>query len=174
MEPNLVLPSALYKDSFLEALAEYPKGKEEEAKDELWAFSLTDDFDSFIQNFKNEREGKFLPEDKVPQTVYWLVEGTTFIGRISIRHVLNDHLLQYAGHIGYGIRPSERGKGYGNLMLKLALPKARELGIEKALLVCSKSNVVSRKIIEKNGGVFENEIENKQGILKLRFWVPTA
>ena len=71
------------------------------------------------------------------------------VGIAKLRHYLNDKLKILGGHIGYCIRPKERGKGYGNLILKEALKKAKELGIECALLTCDKDNLFSRKVIEK-------------------------
>ncbi|MBP6931325.1 MAG: GNAT family N-acetyltransferase [Candidatus Pacebacteria bacterium] len=130
------------------------------------------DFDSFISSVKDAKEGKNLPENYVPQTVYWIVENDKFIGRVSVRHILNDHLL-LSGHIGYAVRPSERGKGYGSIALKLALHKAKELGIEKALVTCADGNIASRKIIEKNGGILEDERLAGDGTNMLRFWITT-
>ena len=166
MNPHLELPSLKYKESFLAVFDEYPDGK---IVDNFSQSKLTGNFEQFLESLKNESEGKNLSEGYVPQTVYWLVDGDRFIGRVGIRHILNDKLLKEGGHIGYSIRPSERKKGYGTLALKLALPKAREIGIEKALLTCNFDNLASKKIIEKNGGILENQIENK-----LRFWVPTS
>ena len=171
MNPTLVLPSEKYKDSFLEALAEQDGGKDSRLDGDRHA-KFNGDFDAFLLYLKEAREGKNLPEGYVPQTVYWLVDGNKFIGRVAIRHALNERLI-LVGHIGYAIRPSERGKGYGNLALKLALPKAKKLGIEKALITCAKDNIASRKIIEKNGGILEDERVADDGTPMLRFWVPT-
>ena len=177
MKPELVLPSEKYKESFLEALAEQKGGDHITHSNRLEGEKyekFENDFEGFLAYQKDEREGRNLPEGWVQQTVYWLVDGDKFIGRVSIRHILNQHLLTMGGHIGYSIRPSERHKGYGTLALKLALPKAREIGIEKALLTCNTDNIGSRKIIEKNGGILEDQRVGSDGIIKLRFWVPTA
>ena len=176
MNPKLVLPSKEYKESFLEALAEQKGGEHRTHPNRLEGEKyerFENDFEGFLAYKKDEREGKNLPEGWVPQTSYWLVDGDKFIGRVDVRHVLNEHLMNMGGHIGYSIRPSERHKGYGTLALKLALPKAHELGIEKALLTCNTDNIGSRKIIEKNGGILENEKIGEDGNIKLRFWVPT-
>ena len=107
----------------------------------------------------------------VPATVYWLVEGDEFIGHVSIRHELNAALEEQGGHIGYAIRRSKQQQGYGSRLLALALPKAKEIGIQRALLTCDKSNGASRKIIEKNGGVLAEEI-SVNGKQVLHFWIP--
>ena len=171
MEPILVLPSAHYKDSFLEALKEVDPTKSTSTID---GNRFAGDFDAFLKIQEDEREGKNLPEGKVAHTSYWLVDGDRFIGRIDIRHKLNDALMHIGGHIGYAIRPSEREKGYGSLILKLALPKAKALGIDKALLTCKEENTSSKKIIEKNGGIFENKVLADDGTPSLRYWITIA
>jgi predicted acetyltransferase len=109
------------------------------------------------------------PEGKVPDTTLWWVDGDEYLGRLSIRHRLTDHLRELGGHIGYVVRPSARRKGHAAHMLAAALPIARDLGIDPALLTCDADNVASRRVIESNGGVLEDQREDK-----LRFWVPTG
>ena len=89
----------------------------------------------------------------------------------NIRHRLNDRLLKEGGHIGDGIRPSERGKGYGTEMIRLALLECRKLGIDRVLMVCDRDNVASAKTIIKNGGVLENEFVNAEGVVEQRYWI---
>lgn len=92
------------------------------------------------------------------------------VGAVNIRHCLNDHLLLCGGHIGDGIRPSERRKGYATQMIGLALEECRKIGIKKVLMVCDKDNIGSAKSIIRNGGILENEvIEN--GKIKQRYWI---
>ncbi|MPM89903.1 hypothetical protein SDC9_137018 [bioreactor metagenome] len=97
-------------------------------------------------------------------------DNKRILGAINIRHYLNDYLLNYGGHIGYGIRPSERKKGYASLMLSLALSVAKELGINKALITCDKDNLGSARTIMKNGGVLENEVAEGERITQ-RYWI---
>lgn len=89
---------------------------------------------------------------------------------LYIRHELNDYLLQYGGHIGYGVRSSQRRKGYASQMLSLALPIAKELGINKAPITCDKNNIGSAKTIMNNGGILENEVGNENEITQ-RYWI---
>lgn len=86
-----------------------------------------------------------------------------------MRHRLNEHLLEGGGHIGYDVRPTARRRGYATAMLRDALRKAAELGIEKALLTCDDDNVGSYKVIEANGGVMEDVRHGRR-----RYWVPTV
>ncbi|MBU3143829.1 GNAT family N-acetyltransferase [Clostridium sp. CF012] len=107
----------------------------------------------------------------VPAHTYFLVqESKKIIGAVNIRHYLNDYLFNFGGHIGYGVRPSERKKGYASLMLSMALPIAKELGIDKVLITCDKNNEGSAKTIIKNGGVLENEVL-EEGEITQRYWI---
>ena len=136
-----------------------------------WAIFKNDyhEFDYYLENL----ELKEPKEGKVPDSVFFLldVDRNILLGAVNIRHYLNDYLLKYAGHIGDGIRPSERGKGYATEMIRLALFECRKLGIHKVLMVCYKSNIASRKSIIKNGGILENEFLDDEGEVQQRFWI---
>lgn len=108
----------------------------------------------------------------VPDSTYFCLdtERNLFVGAVNIRHELNDELLLHGGHIGDGVRPSERRKGIGSQMVGLALEKCRELGICKVLMVCNKDNIASAKTIQRNGGALENEIE-EGGVITQRYWI---
>ena len=80
-------------------------------------------------------------------------------------------MLQYGGHIGDGIRPSERRKGYGTKIIELALVECKKLGINRVLIVCDKNNIGSRKAIINNGGVLENEAVREDGSIDQRYWI---
>lgn len=108
------------------------------------------------------------PAGHVPQTTLWWVRGDHYYGRLSMRHRLTPGLLEVGGHIGYAVRPSARRQGHATAMLRAALPFARELGINRALITCDASNEGSRRVIEHNGGVLED-----RRVAKLRFWVLT-
>jgi predicted acetyltransferase len=101
-------------------------------------------------------QGLNLAPHQVPQTIYWLYVNGVPVGYGKLRHRLNDHLRKRGGHIGYTIRPSQRGKGYGRIMLQELLKEAKILGIRDALLTCDEANAASRRIIEANGGRLED------------------
>lgn len=171
---KLVQPDIKYKDSFIAGAKEFFGEDSLRAKDyqKLNFDELQTDFTSYVKKLLSQSKGENLPEGYVPQTTYWLIEGEEFIGRVSIRHTLTDHLLKLGGHIGYDIRPSKRRQGYGKKILELALPRAKELGIEKVLVTCDAGNIGSKKIIEENGGVFENQVKQGEGMpAKLRYWI---
>ena len=108
----------------------------------------------------------------VKDSVYFALdaEQNRMIGAVNIRHELNEYLLHHGGHVGDGVRPSERGKGYGTEIVRLSLEKCRELGIFRVLMVCDKDNIASARTIIKNGGVLENEVE-ADGTVEQRYWI---
>lgn len=168
MDAVLSPPDVRFKESFLSALREY-HAEERFLQDN--EEEIAENFSVFVESEKGKARGENLPPGFVPETRYWLVQGGEYIGETGIRHYLTPHLLQIGGHIGYVIRPSKRKQGYGKLILKLGLEKAKEMGIEKALLTCDVTNEGSRKIIEGNGGVFENAVPNPGNPDKARFWI---
>ncbi|HEY9294011.1 MAG TPA: GNAT family N-acetyltransferase [Microlunatus sp.] len=168
--PDLVLPDVRFHRSFLEATREEPDAAsylfhgDEETLADLTVFA------GYVAMLRaDEREESPRPDHHVPGTNLWWAEGDHFIGRLAIRHRLNDRLRTGGGHIGYWIRPSERRKGHAAAALRTALPYAARLGIDPALVSCDADNVGSRKIIEATGGVFERQV----GELRL-YWLPTS
>lgn len=110
--------------------------------------------EQWLNTIEKESKGIDLLEGRVPSTVYFLMNNDRIISHISIRHSIdNDFLKLYGGHIGYGVRPTERKKGYATIMLHLALIKCKEIGLENVMISCKESNVGSAKIIENNSGI---------------------
>lgn len=167
---QLILPSKTYKKSFLDALKEFHAEGYELAYD---AKKIDTDFDGFVRNI-HDRIAGIDPTQKVPDTLFWLVDHGEFIGRVSLRHTLNKNLKEYGGHIGYYIRPTKRGMGYGTKALELALVEAKKLGLEKVLVTCDEDNIGSQKVIKKNGGVLQDSINtplNKRRVGLMRWWI---
>jgi predicted acetyltransferase len=90
---------------------------------------------------------------------------------IDIRHELNEYLRTIGGHIGYGIRPSERNKGYASYLLNKALTKCKELQISQVLITCDEDNIGSTKVILNNGGIEDDVFITEEGQMKRRFWI---
>lgn len=178
MSLQLVLPSAKYKKSFLEAQEE-KKQYEGQVFTRAGNTAITEEgFADFLQQRKDERQGINLQEGYVSSSAWWLVDNDEWLGEIRIRHSDTPLLLRLGGHIGFGIRPSVRRRGVGSIMLELGLLKAKEMGFEKVLLTCDDDNFGSARVIEKNGGVLENIVERKdeelEGILAgktRRYWI---
>lgn len=128
-------------------------------------------FPALIEKLRGYSKGIDLPAGFVEHSTYWLVNNDKeILGVINIRHTLTEKLKRKGGHMGFGIRPSERRKGYGTEMLKMALGKAKQLGLGKVLITCNKENVASAKVIQKNGGklVSEELVENE---IIQRYWI---
>jgi predicted acetyltransferase len=109
----------------------------------------------------------------VPAETFFALRKTdgSMVGIIDIRHKLNEFLEQYGGHIGYSVRPSERQKGYGTEMLKLALEHCGKLGLKKVLLICHKDNAASAATIVKCGGVLTEEYTYMDGKAAQKYWI---
>jgi predicted acetyltransferase len=172
---ELITPEVGFKDSFLAAMAEFAaEGRAGDGSGighdlQRWTgrWESDDGFAAYVGERIAERD-RVVEPGWVLNTNLWWVEGEEYIGRMSIRHELNEMLADVGGHIGYDVRRSRRRQGHATAMLAAALPIARDLGIAKALLTCDVDNVASRLVIERNGGVLEG---TRGG--KLRYWLPT-
>jgi predicted acetyltransferase len=178
--PTLIAPRDDLRRSFAEAMDEFrAEGRGSEDDDsEIGGYirtraaewSSTAAFRDFAASIRaNALKGTPRPNGYVPATELWWVEGDEYLGRIGIRHRLTPQLLEVGGHIGYDVRPSARRHGHATKMLRQALLIAGRMGIDRALITCDVDNVGSRTVIERNGGVLEDERAGK-----LRFWVPTG
>ena len=178
--PQLIAPDVRVRRSFLAALDEFrAEGRGAEHDRSVIGAYLRDRVDDigsdaafgrFVAAVRADRlEATPRPAGFVPDTELWWVDGAEFLGRIGVRHRLTESLLETGGHIGYDVRPSARRRGHATEMLRQALAVARDLGIDPALITCDAENVASRTVIERNGGVFEDQRSGK-----LRFWVPTS
>ena len=155
---KLIIPEEKYLSSYKEAIKEYEANN-------VTTYTLDDpDSIDIFKKYDDLRHERNLPEGFVGADEYWLVddEKNHFIGKVSIRHELNDFLKHYGGHIGYAIRFSDWNKGYGTMILKLALERAGELGIKEVLLTCNDDNIGSYKVMEKNGLTLKDKVPNKE------------
>lgn len=122
----------------------------------------------------DERErGVNLPSHHVPSTFLFAFNGDRIVGRVAIRHRLNDFLQRVGGHIGYVVVPEFRRQGYATAILRLALHFAHDrLGLDHVLVTCDDDNIGSIKTIENNGGVLETVISGPDlGKPKRRYWI---
>ena len=169
---KLVKLSKEYQKQLFEMMDEWCNHESDDKDDRTPYAIFKNDYHNF-EYYLNNLDIKEPKDGKVPDSTFFAldVERNIFIGAVNIRHYLNEHLLQYGGHIGDGIRPSERGKGYGKEIIRLALHECRKLGINKVLMTCDKSNIGSMKTIIYNSGVLENEIEMEDGEILQRYWI---
>ena len=166
----LVEPNLSYADEIIkykeESLAESPiingsAGLDRFSSIEIW-----------FEELKKRSCEDTVPKGLVPSSTYLGVreKDNYIVGMIDIRHYLNEYLTQVGGHIGYGVRKTERNKGYAKQMLKLALEKCKELKIKKVLITCDEDNIASEKVILSANAKLE-DIRNVDGENKKRFWI---
>lgn len=159
---RLVLPSKKYLKGNIEFLKELYKEKSISKKELDEKLGVRKNASAFIKSFKDARIGVGIG-DQVPHTVYWLVDGKKFIGALRLNKKMNKKLRIRGGNIGYEIRPSEKKKGYGGEILRLGLLKAKIHGLKKVYIDHREDNIASKKIIEKNGGIFIEKRKDKGG-----------
>ncbi|MFF7639166.1 GNAT family N-acetyltransferase [Streptomyces canus] len=173
--PQLTVPDVRFHTSYLDAVREFTEaGLDPAVLESGWIGAHAETvrepagFAAFVDMLRAETQRPRRP-DWVQMTNLWYVQDDTFLGRLSIRHRLTPHLLELGGHIGYVVRPGARRRGHATAMLAAALPVCRQLGISRALVTCDADNTASRKVIEANGGEFE---DRRGG--KLRYWIRTG
>lgn len=165
--PFLAIPHPRYKRSFIQAARELIAEGNWRQWDPLLLHTRFDEYLATLRAAETEPLAGMVPASR-----FWLiVDGGRFAGELDLRHRLNDSLRRFGGHIGYTIRPSARHQGYGKLLCRLGIKEARRRGIRDILLTCDADNIASRKIIEANGGVLHDSIDNGRGALTRRYWI---
>ncbi len=167
----LIEPAVAFESEFL-SLIEECQTAGEHRYDNIVDL-VRENFSAYLSQLEEATRGIGLRSGYVPWTSFWMVrDAAVIVGTSSFRHRLTPALRHEGGHIGYHIRPSQRRKGYGTLILALTLEKARMLGLNRVLLTCDTDNIASARIIQKNGGELESE-----GISKIsrkpisRYWI---
>lgn len=166
---KLVRPHIRYQASYIRALKDF------QAEGLPW--HLDTDVEKLEKNFQQYVDDLLADENRpgmsgVPETRLWADLDGEFAGFISIRHQLTEALQRFGGNIGYETAPTFRKKGVASEMLKLALPIARNIGLQKALLTCDDDNIASIKVIEKNGGILKERKFFQEGQpLKRYYWI---
>ena len=170
-------PSPTLEDPRVELIGSYRElvGELEAAGEDLIPFPLGfphDDGPALVERLAREARGEGLPEGFVPHSTYWLVLDGTVVGVSNLRHELTPFLRQEGGHIGYGVRPSARGRGWGIELLRLTLVRAAKLGMDRVLLACKADNERSIRTIVRNGGVLEaDDVTAEDGAVMHRYWI---
>jgi predicted acetyltransferase len=179
VSPTLSAPTARVRASFLAGMAQFrAEGRGQPDDNSVfgqqirrygWQWKTSEGFADYVSALLAEAlPDTPRPDGIVASTDLWWISGSTFLGRVSIRHALTDRLRDSGGHIGYDVVPSARSQGHATAMLAAALHVAARLGVTSALLTCVATNVASRRVIERNGGILDSADEHV-----LRFWIPT-
>lgn len=158
-------PTLADKEAILNMMTEF----EETRSAHAGGFWDADDFvyEEWLETNMQKEMGINLPENRVPSIQFVPFDDVgRALGFLNLRLRLNEGLLNYAGHIGYSIRPSERGKGYAKEALRQGLQVAKEKNIKRALVTCSTENPASRAVILANGGQFEDVRNGTE-----RYWI---
>lgn len=171
MNLKLIKMSYEYKDRLIDMIDEWKADIiKTNGNRSPWAIFRNDysDFDKYLDGLETAVE----TPDRVPDSTFFCldVDRNRLVGAINIRHYLNSNNYLTGGHIGDGIRPSERRKGYATEMIRLGLEECRKLGLNKVLMTCDVGNYGSEKSIINNGGVYEFTAEDEDGADK-RFWI---
>lgn len=182
---ELTLPDVRWHASWLEAAAEFaatgefphgsgltPDGKQPLAGMPAWRQGELADparFAAFVTDLRSLTDPDVVrPLGLVPDTKLWITDGDRYLGAVSLRHELNDFLLQTGGHIGYSVRPTSRRQGLATAALRGALERAAAapLSLTRVLLTCEEGNAASASVIERCGGV----LEDVRGTMR-RYWI---
>jgi predicted acetyltransferase len=165
----------------VEASLEAPAGLLESlnaAKADAWLFEsdlpyLEQGLDKFLERHVDFARGKNLPDGWIPATTFWLLDETEKVVAMShLRHQLTPFLLERGGNIGYYVMGPERGKGYGTAVLAETLVAAKLLGLGRVLLSADSDNEPSLRVIERNGGILDDErLDESSGAPYRRYWI---
>src|SRR6476659_4523400 len=133
---RLVEPAPRYKAAILDAIPEMQAIGEWDISPDAFAAR----FDDMLCELAAAKDPATAPNGVLPYEDFWLMEQDTWLGLLTLRPHINKQFLHSGGHIGYVVRPSKRRCGYGTLLLRLGLDKARERGLQRVLLTCNETN----------------------------------
>ena len=174
--PHLARPSAALLDDYL-SMFDAARALNETGD----GFNLTitgivrRDRAFYLDRLAQIERGDLLPEGWVPMSTRWLVRAGRVVGQANLRHALSPPLEIEGGHVGYFVHPHHRGVGLGTAVLRLALVELRAIGVGRVLVTCNADNARSRRVIERNGGVFDRlTVSPKSGKEVMRFWIGEA
>lgn len=162
---HLERPSIKWRDEHIAYITEWGSGK---LSPSSFRFTQDTPYEQYLKQLTRLESGQ---HTGIPTSNYFLVENGRIFGMVTIRYKLNDYLRQVDGHIGYSIRPSERGKGYATQLLAETLKITDLLKISTVLVTCNEDNIASAKVMLNNGGVEDDHFVEKHGNVVRRFWI---
>lgn len=130
------------------------------------------DLAAFLRSCLDGEDPAKVPDGFVPQTVFWMIsDAGELVGMVRVRHHLSDRLVRSGGHVGYYVRPSHRGNGFGTQGLRLALDVLRGMGVPRALVTVDPANEPSTRVALANGGQLDGQGTNPAGGVVNRYWI---
>ena len=159
---KLVTPSAVYQQSYLDYIAEL-------GNEERYPFPLDfdhHDFSQMLTRIEGFASGESLPDGYVQSSTFWLIDNEQIVGVTNIRHRLNDAIKHCGGHIGIGIRPSQRGKGIGRELMQMSINYLQQLNVRSIHIHCYKQNLASSKMIQACAGRLDSELVDGDQIVQ--------
>ena len=169
----LIRPSPEYAEQVMQLKAEIIAANDEDSFAGCSYLSQYDCFAGWLEHLDRLEDPSRVPEGSVPSSAYLAVRtaDNRVVGIIDLRHHIDHPILGlWGGHIGYTVRPSERGKGYAKEMLRLNLDNARARGLDRVMITCSPSNPASERTILACGGVFEKDVLVDGETIR-RYWI---
>ena len=164
---QFVLPNALHRADVLSFYKEI-----ESSGDECIGFGNWKDYSLWLTGMQNRHTGTGLPEGYVRENFYLCYEGDSLVGVFSLKFTLTEYLLNFGGHIGYAVRPSQRNRGIATQILRQGLELAKQFGFSRILCVCDDDNAASEKVILRNGGILENKLfDPEEAVWVKRYWI---
>jgi predicted acetyltransferase len=134
-----------------------------------WNDAMT--WSDFLALLEDQRRGRNLRGDQVRAVQLAADVAGELVGRVSIRFELNEFLAERGGHIGYGVAPAHRRRGYASEILRQALVIIRAEGVSPVLVTCDEENEGSIRAIERNGGIYESTLPDEHGPDVRRYWI---
>lgn len=166
---NLVLPTEEHETQINEYIDEHIINDESDLHGGALIEKMP--YADWLKQLKNNSDENTVNPEWVVSSTFLAIMNGNIVGMIDIRHTLNQFLSDYGGHIGYGVRPSERNKGYATEMLMMGLDYCNKLGLGKVMLACYKENEASSKTILKCGGILEKEFVYSNGKTVQVYWI---
>jgi predicted acetyltransferase len=170
--PDLIAPSSSFHRAWLEAHREWGPGQHEDGfgLDETDEIETAEGFAAWIRRLIEQSDStRPMLIGQAHCTYRWIVDGGEILGGIALRHELTDFVAQM-GHVGYGIRPSARGRGVATWALGQMLDEAQTIGLERLLIVCEPENIASARVIEHHGGVPDEDAATDR-LQTRRYWI---